>query len=100
MISEVSYIILRNPSVLYLTSPFEFVESFDGQFYICKTCDKRIKKGDIHHEALKNIRRLERVLIARWLLLNKIHIMPKGQSPTIKGAICNVPVDTVDLSDI
>ena len=77
---KVSYIILRNPSILYLTSPAEFIESFDGQFYICKTCDKRIKKGVIHREAvpnklevydfpedLKNIRRLERVLIGYFL---------------------------------
>ena len=96
---------------LFDQSPFEFIESFDCQFYICKTCDKRIKKGDTPCQAvpnklevydfpedLKNIRRLERVLIARRLLFKKIHIMPKGQSPKIKGAICNVPVDTVDIS--
>ena len=38
------------------------------------------------------------MLIARRLLFKKIHI-PKSQSPNIKGAICNAPVDTIDISD-
>lgn len=31
--------------------------------------------------------------MARQLLFKKITIMPKGQSPKLRGAICNVPVD-------
>ena len=39
----------------------------------------------------RDIRRLERVLVARRLLFKKI--MPKGQSPKLKGALCNIPID-------
>ena len=39
--------------------------------------------------------RLERVLIARRLQFKKVTIMLKGQSPTFKGTICNVPIDVV-----
>ena len=42
----------------------------------------------------RDIRRLERVLVARQLLFKKI--MPKGQSPKLKGALCNIPIDIVD----
>ena len=45
----------------------------------------------------RDIRRLERVLIARRLPFKKISIMPKGQSPKLKGALCNVPIDVVDV---
>ena len=48
---------------------------------------------------LKHIRRLGRVLISRRLHFKKINIMLKGQFPKMKGAICNVPVDTVDISN-
>ena len=39
--------------------------------------------------------RLERVLIARRLQFKKVTIMLKGQSPTFKGTICNVPIDVI-----
>ena len=45
----------------------------------------------------RDIRRLERVLIARRPLFKKISIMPKGQSPKLKGALCNLPIDLVDV---
>ena len=89
-----------------------FVESYDGHFYICKTCSRKIKKGHTPCQAvcnkleiyeflddLKNIRRLEKVLIAKQILFKKLHIMPKGQSPKIRGATCNVPIDTIDISN-
>ena len=44
-----------------------------------------------------DIRRLERVLVAKRLLFKKINIMPKGQSPKLKGALCNIPIDVVDV---
>ena len=25
--------------------------------------------------------------------------MPKGQTPKLKGSICNVPIDTVDIAN-
>ena len=49
---------------------------------------------------LKGIRRLERVLISKRLLFKKVTIMAKGQSPKLKGAICNVPIDSIDTSQI
>ena len=47
-------------------------------------------------EEFRDIRRLERVLVARPLLFKKINIMPKGQSPKLKGALCNIPIDVAD----
>ena len=45
----------------------------------------------------RDIQSFERVLIARRLLPRKISIMMKGQSPKLKGALCNVPIDVVDV---
>ena len=47
----------------------------------------------------KDIRRLERVVIARQCLFKKIRIMPKGQSPKFKDALCNIPIDEVHVCD-
>ena len=44
----------------------------------------------------RDIRRLERVFVARQLLFKKINIMSKGQFPKLKGALCNIPIDVVD----
>ena len=38
-----------------------------------------------------------KVLVARRLLFKKINIMPKGQSPKLKDALCIVPIDVVDI---
>ena len=43
---------------------------------------------------LANLNRLERTIISRRILFKKVTIMPKGQTPKLKGSICNVPVDT------
>ena len=88
---------------------FDIVLSHDGHTYICQTCDKKLKKKIIPCQAvynklqvdelptdLKNIRRLERVLVSKRLLFKKITIMPKGQAPKVKGSICNVPIHVVD----
>ena len=45
----------------------------------------------------RDIQSFERVLIVRRLLLRKISITMKGQSPKLKGALCNVPIDVVDV---
>jgi len=83
------------------------VTSSDGKLYICQTCDKKLKKSKIPAQSvwnkldiflfpadLDNLNRLERVIISRRILFKKITIMPKGQTPKLKGSICNVPVDT------
>ena len=46
------------------------------------------------------IRQLERVLAATRLQFKKITIMTKGQSPKLKGKICNVPVNLVRTYNI
>ena len=89
---------------------FSLVGSFDGNFYICMICGKELKKNCIPCQAVynqlelcelpkefKDIRRLEKVLVARRLLLKKISIMLKGQSPKLKGTLCNVPIDVLDI---
>ena len=94
---------------------FSIVPSFDGEEYICKTCDKKLRakqpkipcqsvcnKLDLFDlpAPFKDINRLERVLIAKRILFKKVAIMPKGQFPKVKGAICNVPVDAQDVSTV
>ena len=43
---------------------------------------------------LVNLNKLEKAIISRRILFKKIPIMPKGQTPKLKGSICNVPVNT------
>ena len=86
------------------------VNSFDSNHYICLTCDKKIKKKKVPCQAvcnklevfefpkeLKGLKKLEKIIIAKRLLFKKIAIMPKGQAPKLRGAICNVPLDTEDV---
>ena len=51
-------------------------------------------------DVLIGLQRLERVLISKRILFKKVTIMPKGNFPKLKGSICNVPIDTVDISDV
>ena len=46
------------------------------------------------------LNRLESALISKRLLFKKIMIMPKGQFPKIKGAICNIPIDLNDTCNV
>ena len=46
---------------------------------------------------VRDIQRLERFLIARQPPFKKISIMWKGQSAKLKGTLCNVPIDVVDI---
>ena len=81
------------------------VTSFDGLFYICITCDSKLKKKQVPCQSVANklevfhlpqeflsIRRLEKVLIAKRILFKKVTIMQKGQFPKLKGSICNIPI--------
>ena len=45
----------------------------------------------------RDTRGLQRVLVARRLLFGKINIMPKGQSPKLKDALCHIPINLVDV---
>lgn len=50
-------------------------------------------------EEIKCLNRLEKVLISKRILFKKISIMPKGQQPKIKGAICNIPIEVNSVSN-
>ena len=94
---------------------FSPVQSFNGNLYICLTCSRKLKskksqtpcqavgnKLELYNfpQNLPDINRLEKVLISKRLLFKKVVIMPKGNSPKIKGAICNVPVDAEDVCNV
>ena len=89
------------------------INSFDQKEYICTTCDGKLKKSEVPCQAVCNklqvvnfppfipkLKRLEKIIIAKRLLFKKIAIMPKGQSPKLKGAVCNVPVETESVCNI
>ena len=103
----------------YHTNDTEFyfarVQSFNGLEYICHTCDRKLKskkqltpcqavcnKLEISFlpPNMSDINRLEKVLIAKRILFKKVVIMPKGNFPKIKGAICNVPMETEDVCNV
>ena len=80
--------------------------SFDGKEYICRTCHLKVSKGNVPCQAAYNnfhldevrpelsaLEKLEQILIAQRIVVEKIVVMPKGQQRKIKGAICNVPVN-------
>ena len=86
---------------------FTTVDSYDFNRYICLTCNKHILKKKIPCQSVWNklvldnipeeicvLNRLEKILISKRILFKKLSIMPKGQQPKIKGAICNIPVQT------
>ena len=88
------------------------VVSPDGKIYVCLTCHKKLKKSEIPSQAvcnkldifdfpddLSNLNRLEKAIISRRILFKKVTIMPKAQTPKLKGSICNVPIDTVDVAN-
>ena len=87
------------------------VKSYDDNYYICTTCDKALRKNSVPCQAVANrlnvvelpklfqdIRRLERLLVSRRILFEKVTVMPKGKSLKIKGSICNIPVSEVDVN--
>ena len=48
----------------------------------------------------QSIRKVERVLIPKRILFEKVTVLPRGQMEKITGTICNVPVDHIDISNI
>ena len=80
---------------------------------MCSTCDKKLSKKKIPCQSVYNklqiyelpseiseIRLLERVLVSKRIIFKKVTIMPKGQFPKVKGALCNVPIDNIDVASI
>ena len=76
------------------------------KFIWSTACDKKVLKncipcqsicGKLHVDFLpshfKLLRRLERVLVSKRILFNKVVIMLKGEVPEIRGTMCNVPIN-------
>ena len=87
--------------------------SADGKQYICITCHKKLLKETMPAQAVSNnlqifelpsrfrdLRKLEKIIIATRLLFKKVKIMPNGQCPKIKGEICNVPRNADDICNV
>ena len=79
------------------------VTSFDGNYYICKTCDTHTRKLKVPGQAVVNgliIEKIQKeldclntlglVLISKTLLFKKLVIVRNGQTPEIHGSIVNV----------
>ena len=111
----------KNSTVLYKPDKYQikvedhttFKVTYDSMHYICKTCHTKLKKGNIPcqavwnklevhslHTTLESLHKLEKAMISKRILFSKVLIMPKGQMPKIKGAICNVPVDVSEINKI
>ena len=86
--------------------------SFDKKLYICETCHKHLNKneipcqvvsnkmaGDPISNELKDFKKLEKVLISKRILFNRITIMHgKGDFAKIKGRICNAPIEIENVA--
>ena len=104
----------KNKYQVETSSVFDcIVCSADGKQYICIKCHKKLLKGTVPAQAVCNnlqifklpsrfrdLRKLEKIIIAKRLLFKKVTIMPKGQCPKIKGAICNVPINADGISKV
>ena len=76
---------------------------------VCIYVDNKVKKNNVTCEAISNklvvellpnefrdLRRLERVLVAKRILFKKVTVMPKCQSPKVEGSICNISISEID----
>ena len=87
------------------------VKSFDTKLYTCETCHKHLIKNEIPCQAvcnkmalslipdiLKDLKKLEKVLISKRILFKKIAIMHgKGEFSKIKGSIFNIPIEVANV---
>ena len=62
----------------------------------CQAVCNMLNVFHLPHE-FRDIRRLEKVLVARGILFKKFTIMPRGESPKLKGTIYNFPVYVADV---
>ena len=96
-----------------ISDMYTSVVSFDEEKYICKTCSRKIRTKHVPYQVAINklqitnlpnqfcdIRILEKILVTKRFLFKKVAIMPKGQSPKIKGSACNVRVEIMDVSTL
>ena len=57
----------------------------------CPTVVNNLYVDDVPND-LEVLSKLEKILVVKRIVFEKIVIMPKGQQRKIKGAICNVPI--------
>ena len=104
---------VENKYINFDSFRYNKVDSYDGCQYICQTCDRKLKRGKIPCQAVCNnleifqfpngtpsLNKLEKVIIGKRILFAKIIVMPKGQFTKIKGAMCNVPIETDNICNI
>ena len=51
-------------------------------------------------DILNHLNRLEKTLVSKRILFKKITIMPKGQQPKIRDAVCNIPIQADAVSNV
>ena len=83
------------------------VMSYDGNFYICNTCDNNRMpcQGVANKLFVENllkqfqgINRLERLPTSRSILFKKVTVMPKGKSLKMRSSICDIQVTEVNVN--
>ena len=92
---------------------FHEIDSFDQRKHVCITCDKHLNIKNTPPQAvsnklildpipdiLANLNRLEKTLISKRIPFKKVTIMPKGQQPKIRGAMCNIPIQAETVSNV
>ena len=84
---------------------YRSVRSFDEKNYICDTCHKHLSRNEIPLDSipdeLKDLKKLEKILISKRIIFKKIAIMHrKGEFAKIKGSICNISIETANTCNI
>ena len=80
------------------------VSLYDGRLYICRTCHNKVKKNNVPCQAVSNKLAVEllpnefRIFVdyKEFTEFKKVTVMRKGQSPKVKGSICNIPISEID----
>ena len=89
------------------------MRSYDEKWCICETCHKHLLNEipcqtvynkvalDLIPGELKDLKRLEEVLISKLILFKKIAIIHgKGEFSKIKGSICNIPIEATNIYNV
>lgn len=90
------------------------MRSFDEKNYIFDTCHKHFCRNKMSCQAvfnrisldpilreLKDLKKLEKILISKRMILKKLAIMQrKAKFAKIKGSICNIPIEATNTCNI